>query len=272
MRRICPGDVHVEQVAARADLQVDRVAAEVGEHRDRCAGRAARWRPSHAPRCSRASSRRRTARRRRGREGAAGPGRTSMPEIELPPGRSSRSGVSGRRGRTPSTGQPTVPSRVQVLADVEVERVPGGKLLRVDRAVVSVRAALVAGPAEVARPGRVGRGDAVDLLPGAAAHVGDPDARWCPGGSPCGTGCAARRRASAARSRRQLRDIGLPGHARAGLRVDADQRAAQAERDRRGCAGPARAARRPRRSAGSAPRPTPPGGSPHGLSGLPSWP
>ena len=75
---------------------------------------------------------------------------------------------------------------------------------------VRVEAALVAGPAEVAH--RVGRvGDAVELLPVAAAAVRHPDVvRAGPDREPR-PGCGSRARACGARSASALANIGLPG-------------------------------------------------------------
>ena len=120
------------------------------------------------------------------------------------------------------------------------------------------------------RTASVGLAIAVDLLPGVPADVADQTS-FVPGRIVKRNGLrrpyATIRRAFASGARARA---GCPGRPAPGARVDAQDRAVERRRVGRACGGPGCAARRPRRSAGERRRAA--GGSPHGLSGFPSWP
>ena len=215
-------DVHVVEVAAGAHLQVHRIARVLREDDALVrVGQAVGPGPQRPDAVARVVGEEQRAGVRRRERAAAG-------RVERQPGER----VAGVRAVLPAHDRGVVvvgPVRgrdraalgVEVLADVEVQRVEAAEPVR----------ALVARPAVVA--GRAVRvGVAVDLLPARVADVADP----------CLAGPRADRQPErvpepvgddAPRLQVRAREEGVAGHAQARVRVDADQRPVQAGRVRR---------------------------------------
>ena len=129
--------------------------------------------------------------------------------------------------------------------------------------------ALVAGPAEV-RPAAPGIAQAVDLLVTCPIPRRRARPRRCPAGPPSGRGCGGRTRRSAGRSGRPAPHRGCPGIASpvpGRHRITVPSSATGSAGVRRSCDRSA-----PPSAVGGLMVPPGPGGSPHGLTGAPSWP
>ena len=252
-------EVHVEQVAARADLEVhgERRVAHEGLHA-RGVGQPV-GRPRASPRCTRGSSQRRTGHRCR-RPGTCrrSSDRRRARRSRIRPARGTP--VWSRSPRPSTTPTPCVIGPVRRGGHVELSAYRFSQMFRLSRSLTfSFCATRVAGTrrgrprsraSRSCAPGPVGLGTRFS-----SSHPAPPTSpiqtSLVPGRPRSGTGCAGRRRASGGRWAPGSRTSGFPGR-RHRWRGRSGSASRSGRAGRRRSAGPGCAAGRPRPWAASA--------------------